>query len=160
MANGTAKEEVERVFFEHISFLYKHVLLGAVIFIVGVAAAVVFNMWFIALGGLLVGILPAYLKKKQRNRFLLTNRRFIRELYNPHRSVIAVPLSEIRGAKIMNRATDKFGTVQILTTPAYGEQLLVDGEREYGIIICRKVPGHAGFRDIVAFAAEVAVKES
>ena len=153
-----AQEQVERIFVEHISFLYKSIILGAVIFLVAVAAAIAVKLWWVFLAGLL-GYIPIYLGQKKRNRFILTNKRFIRELYNPHHNILAVPLPDIVNVKILSRATDKFGTVQILTTPGYGEQLLVDGENEFGIITCRKIPGHANFRDILATAAEAAAKE-
>ncbi len=153
------KEQVERIFFEHISFLYKSIFIACVVFLLAIAVAIVVKLWWVVLAGLL-GLIPVYFAKKKRNRFIITNKRFIRELYNPHHSIIAVPLADIVNVKILNRATDKHGGVQIQTTPAYGEQLLVDGENEYGIIVCRKIPDHANFRDILAFAAEAAATES
>jgi len=159
MADGRSSEQVERIFYEHISFLYPSIVIGVIIFIAAVVAAFVAGIWYIFLAGVL-GFLPAYFKNKRRNRFILTDRRFIREVFNPHHSIIAVPLNEIVGVKILSRKTDPHGTVEIQTTPAYGEQLRVDGETAVGLIICRKVPGHDNFREIVAFAANAAAGNS
>lgn len=155
MAGENASEQVERIFYEHISAIYGSIAIGVLVFIAAVVAAIVTHIWFIFLAGFL-GILPPYLKNKRRNRFILTNQRFIREVFNPHHNVVAVPLKEIVGVKILSRKTDPYGTVEIQTTPQYGEQLRVDGENAVGLLICRKVPGHDTFREIISFAANVA----
>jgi hypothetical protein len=159
MARGTRSEQVERIFFEHISFIYRTIIVTAVIILVAIAAAIVLNIWWVALLGLL-GFVPLYFKRKKRNRFIITNERFIREQFNPHHNIVAVPLKSIVGVKLLSRATDKYGDVRVETTPEYGDQLLVDGEREVGVIMCRKIPDHANFGDIVAFARDTAIGAS
>lgn len=159
MANGSKSEQVERIFYEHISFIYKTVILSVVILLLAVAAAVIVQIWWIALAGVLA-LVPIYFKRKKRNRFIITNERFIREQFNPHHNTIAVPLQNIVAVKLLNRATDKYGTVRIETTPEYGDQLLVDGEKEVGAIMCYKVPDHPTFGEIVTFAKDMAVKGS
>lgn len=157
MPNGTQSEQVERIFVEHISFLYKTLILSVVFCLLAIAVAIVINIWWIALLGLL-GFLPAYFKLKRRNRYIITDQRFIRELYNPHHNTIAVPLKNIVGAKLLSRATDRYGTVRVDTTPEFGDQLLVDGQTEYGVIMCHKIPDHAAFSDILLFARDVAAQ--
>jgi hypothetical protein len=157
MAHGTASEQVERIFVEHISFIYKPLILSVIVFLLAIAAAIVVEIWWIGLVGLLA-FLPIYFKLKRRNRFIITNERFIRELYNPHHNTVAVPLKNITGVKLLSRATDKYGTVRVETTPEYGDQLLVDGDGEYGVIMCRKIPDHATFGEILLFARDVATK--
>jgi hypothetical protein len=159
MARRTDSEQVERIFFEHISFLYRTIILTAVIILLAIAAAIVLEIWWVALFGLL-GFVPLYFKRKKRNRFIITNERFIREQFNPHHNIVAVPLKNIVGVKLLSRATDKYGDVRVETTPDYGDQLLVDGEREVGVIMCQKIPDHASFGDIVAFARDTAVRAS
>ncbi|MGD8718760.1 MAG: hypothetical protein PVH29_08050 [Candidatus Zixiibacteriota bacterium] len=148
MPKGTESEQVERIFYEHISFLYSTIILAAVIAVVAIAAAIVLKMWTLALISLL-GIIPIYFKRKRRNRFIITNERFIREEFNPHHNLIAVPLKNVVNAKLLNRATDKYGAVRVETTPEFGDQLLVDGDREVGVIMCRKIPDHANFAEIL-----------
>ncbi len=159
MSNGSRSEQVERIFYEHISFIYRILILSVVIFLLAIAAAIIVKIWWIAPIGLLAFV-PVYFKRKQRNRFIITNERFIREQFNPHHNVVGVPLKNIVGVKLLNRATDKYGTVRIETTPEYGDQLLVDGEREVGVIMCYKVPDHPTFGEIVTFARDMAVKNS
>jgi hypothetical protein len=159
MPHGTQSEQVERIFVEHVSFLYKTLILSVVFCLVAIAAAIIVGIWWIALLGLL-GFLPAYFKLKRRNRYIITNERFIRELYNPHHNMVAVPLKSIVGIKLLSRATDKYGTVRVETTPEYGDQLLVDGQAEYGVIMCHKIPDHAAFSDIRLFARDVAAQRS
>lgn len=159
MANGTQSEQVERIFVEHISFIFKTLILSIVFCLLAIALAIVVKIWWIAPLGLL-GFVPLYFKLKRRNRYIITNLRFIRELYNPHHNTIAVPLEHITGAKLLNRATDKFGTVRVETTPQYGDQLLVDGQAEYGVIMCHKIPDHAAFSEILLFARDVATQGS
>ena len=148
MPKGTESEQVERIFYEHISFLYSTIILAAVIAVVAIAAAIVLKMWTLAFLSLL-GIIPIYFKRKRRNRFIITNERFIREEFNPHHNLIAVPLNNVVNAKLLNRATDKYGSVRVETTPEFGDQLLVDGDREVGVIMCRKIPDHANFAEIL-----------
>jgi hypothetical protein len=155
--NGSRSEQVERIFYEHLSFILKTVILSVVILLIAIAAAIVFQIWWIALIGLLA-LLPIYIKSKRRNRFIITNERFIREQFNPHHNIVAAPLQSIVGVKLLSRATDKYGTVRVETTPEYGDQLLVNGEREVGVIMCYKVPDHPTFADIVTFARDMAVK--
>ncbi len=155
--NGSRSEQVERIFYEHFSFIIKTVILSVVIFLIAIAAAIVVQLWWIALIGLLAFI-PIYIKSKRRNRFILTNERFIREQFNPHHNIVAAPLESIVGVKLLSRASDKYGTVRVETTPEYGDQLLVDGEREVGVIMCYKVPDHPTFAEIVTFARDMAVK--
>ncbi len=157
MANGGKSEQVERIFYEHISFIYKTVILSVVILLLAVAAAIIVQIWWVALVGV-IALLPIYFKRKRRNRFIITNERFIREQFNPHHNIVAAPLKNIVGVKLLSRATDKYGTVRIDTTPEYGDQLLVDGEREVGVIMCYKIPDHPTFGEIVTFARDVAVK--
>ncbi len=157
MPKGNKSEQVERIFYEHISFIYRTVILSVVILLLAVAAAIIVQIWWIALAGI-IAFLPIYFKRKRRNRFIITNERFIREQFNPHHNIVAVPLKNIVGVKLLSRATDKYGTVRIETTPEHGDQLLVDGEREVGVIMCDKVPDHATFSEIVTFARDVAVK--
>lgn len=157
MANGSKSEQVERIFYEHISFIYKTVILAVVILLVAVAVAIITQIWWIALVGVLA-LVPIYFKRKKRNRFIITNERFIREQFNPHHNIIAVPLQNIVGVKLLNRAADKCGTVRIETTPEFGDQLLVDGEKEAGVIMCYKIPDHPTFGEIVTFARDVATK--
>lgn len=159
MPHGTQSEQVERIFFEHVSFIYKTLILSVVICLLAIAAAIVVNIWWIALLGLL-GFLPVYFKRKKRNRYIITNERFIRELYNPHHNTIAVPLKNIVGAKLLTRASDRYGTVRVETTPEYGDQLLVDGESECGVIMCHKIPDHATFSEILLFARDAAAQGS
>lgn len=159
MPNGTQSEQVERIFVEHISYIFKTLILSIVFCLVAIAAAIVVNIWWIALLGLL-GFLPAYFKLKRRNRYIITNERFIRELYNPHHNTIAVPLKNIVGTKLLSRASDKYGTVRVETTPEYGDQLLVDGEAEYGVIMCHKIPEHAAFSEILIVARDLAIQRS
>ncbi|NIT36533.1 MAG: hypothetical protein GTN49_08535 [candidate division Zixibacteria bacterium] len=156
MARRTEGEQVERIFFEHVSFIYRTIILTAVIILLAIAAAIVLNIWWVALLGLL-GFLPLYLKRKKRNRFIITNERFIREQFNPHHNIVDVPLRNIVGVKLLNRATDKYGDVRVETTAEYGDQLLVDGEREVGVIMCHKIPDHATFGEIVTFARDTAL---
>jgi len=155
MANGSTSDQVERVFFEHISFLYPAIIVSAIVFLLAVVAAFVVETWWLAAVGL-----PAfgyvYFRRKKRNRYIITTKRFIRELYNPHHSVVAAPLVDVVNAKILNRATDKFGNVRVETAPRFGDQLLIDGDREVGVIMCYKIPGHADFRDILVMAADLA----
>lgn len=158
MANGSKSERVERIFYEHISFIYKAVILSVVILLLAIAAAIIVQIWWIALAGVLA-LFPIYFKRKKRNRFIITNERFIREQFNPHHNIVAVPLKNIVGLKLLNRATDKCGTVRIDTTPEYGDQLLVDGEREVGVIMCHKIPDHPTFGEVVTFARDMAVKD-
>ncbi|HUV87930.1 MAG TPA: hypothetical protein VMX79_12565 [bacterium] len=158
MANGSKSEQVERIFYEHISFIYKTVFLSVVILLLAIAAAIIVQIWWIALAGILA-LVPIYFKRKRRNRFIITNERFIREQFNPHHNVVAVPLKNIVGLKLLNRATDKYGTVRIDTTPEYGDQLLVDGEREVGVIMCYKIPDHPTFGEVVTFARDMAVND-
>jgi hypothetical protein len=155
MPNGTQSEQVERIFVEHISFVFKTLILSIVFFLLAIAVAIVVKVWWIALLGVL-GFVPLYFKLKKRNRYIITNERFIRELYNPHHNTIAVPLDKVVGAKLLNRASDKYGTVRVETTPDYGDQLLVDGEAEYGVIMCYKIPDHATFSEILLFARDAA----
>lgn len=157
--NGSRSEQVERIFYEHLSFILKTVILSVVILLIAIAAAIVVQIWWIALIGLLA-LLPIYIKSKHRNRFIITNERFIREQFNPHHNIVAAPLESIVGVKLLSRASDKYGTVRVETTPEYGDQLLVDGEREVGVIMCYKVPDHPTFADIVSFARDMAVKGS
>jgi hypothetical protein len=157
MANGNKSEQAERIFFEHISFIYKTVILSVLILIIAVAAAIITQIWWIALVGAL-GLVPIYFKRKRRNRFIITNKRFIREQFNPHHNIIGAPLQNIVGVKSLSRASDKYGTVRIETTPEFGDQLLVDGEKEVGVIMCYKVPDHQTFGEIVTFAKDVAAK--
>ena len=159
MPNGTQSEQVDRIFFEHVSFIYKTLILSVVICLLAIAAAIVVKIWWIAFIGLL-GFLPVYFKRKKRNRYIITNERFIRELYNPHHNTIAVPLKNVVGAKLLTRASDKYGTVRVETTPEYGDQLLVDGETEHGVIMCHKIPDHATFGEIILFARDVAAQGS
>lgn len=148
MPKGTESEQVERIFYEHISFIYKTIIIAVVIVLAAIAAAVVLKMWTLALAGVL-GFVPIYFKRKRRNRFIITTDRFVREEFNPHHNLIAVPLKNVVNAKLMNRATDKYGSVRVETTPEYGDQLLVDGDREVGVIMCRKIPDHANFAEIL-----------
>ena len=157
--NGSRSEQVERIFYEHISFIFKTVFVSVLIFLVAVAAAVVVQIGWIALLGV-IGFLPIYIKSKRRNRFIITNERFIREQFNPHHNIVAVPLENIVGIKLLSRASDKYGTVRIETTPEYGDQLLVDGEREVGVIMCYKIPDHPTFAEIVEFARDMTVRGS
>ncbi len=147
-AAAKSSEQVERIFYEHTSVLVPSIIIACAILLVTIAAAVVVKKWFIAPVGLLAFLL-VYFKNKKRNRFIITNTRFIRELFNPHHSLLAVPLPAIVDVRILNRATDKVGTVRIETEPRYGDQLLIDERREVGIVICRKIPGHANFREIL-----------
>ena len=157
MANGGNPEQAERIFYEHISYIYKTVVIAVLIVLVAIAAAIFTKIGWIAFAGVLAFI-PVYLKRRRRNRFILTDKRFIREQFNPHHNVIAVPLDKILGIKLLNRATDKFGTVRVETTPEYGDQLLVDGEKEVGVIMCYKVPDHQIFSEIISVAQEVVTK--
>jgi hypothetical protein len=159
MPNGTQSEQVERIFLEHVSFIFKTLILSVVVCLLAIAAAIVVNIWWIALLGLLA-FLPVYFKRKRRNRFIITNERFIREQYNPHHNTIAVPLSKVIDAKLLNRASDKYGTVRVETIPEYGDQLLVDGETEVGVIMCYKVPDHATFAEILLFSRDLAARRS
>lgn len=159
MPNGSRYEQVERIFYEHISFMYRTIILSVIIFLLAIAAAIIVQIWWIGAIGLLAFV-PLYFKRTRRNRFIITNERFIREQFNPHHNIVAVPLKNIVGVKLLNRATDKYGTVRIDTTPEYGDQLLVDGEREVGVIMCYKVPDHPGFGEILTFARDMAVKGS
>ncbi len=159
MPHGTQSEQVERIYFEHVSFIFKTLILSVVICLLAIAAAIVVNIWWIALLGLL-GFLPVYFKRKKRNRYIITNERFIRELFNPHHNTIAVPLKNVVGAKLLTRASDKCGTVRVETTPEYGDQLLVDGESEHGVIMCHKIPDHATFSEILLFARDAAAQGS
>lgn len=159
MARGTDSEQVERIFFEHVSFIYRTIILTAVIILLAIAAAIVLNIWWVASLGLL-GFVPLYFKRKKRNRFIITNESFIREQFNPHHNIVAVPLKSIVGVKLLSRATDKYGDVRVETTPEYGDQLLVDGESEVGVIMCQKIPDHANFGDIVSFARDTAIRAS
>ena len=158
MSNGNASEQVERIFEEPWTFLLPAIIVSTLVLAATIAAAVVVKIWWIGPIGLLAYIY-VYLRKKRRNRFIITNRRFIRELYNPHHSIIAVPLDQIVEVKLTSRATDKVGSVQIRTTPAFGDQLLIDGERELGVIDCRRIPGHANFREILVGAVETAASQ-
>lgn len=151
MPKGTQSEQVERIFVEHISYVFKTLILSIVFCLLAIAVAIVVQIWWVALLGLLGFLLP-YFKLKRRNRYIITNERFIRELYNPHHNTIAVPLKNIVGTKLLSRATDKYGTVRVETTPEYGDQLLVDGEAEYGVIMCHKIPDHASFSEILLIA--------
>jgi len=157
MPNVNKSEQVERIFYEHISFIYRTVILSVVILLLAVAAAIIVQIWWIALAGI-IAFLPIYFKRKRRNRFIITNERFIREQFNPHHNIVAVPLKHIVGIKLLSRATDKYGTVRIEMTPEHGDQLLVDGEREVGVIMCDKIPDLALFGEIVTFARDVALK--
>ena len=157
MPKDSQAEQVERIFYEHISFLYRTVILSVVILLLAVAAAIIVQIWWVAFAGI-IAFFPIYFKRKRRNRFIITNERFIREQFNPHHNIVAVPLKNIVGVKLLSRATDKHGTVRIDTTPEYGDQLLVDGEREVGVIMCHKIPDHTTFSEIVTFARDVAVK--
>jgi hypothetical protein len=157
MPNGSQSEQVERIFYEHISFIYRTLILSVILFLLAIAAAIIVQIWWIALIGFFAFV-PVYYKRKKRNRFIITNERFIREQFNPHHNIVATPLKNIVGIKLLNRATDKYGTVRIETTPEYGDQLLVDGERETGVIMCYKVPDHPTFGEIVTFARDMAVK--
>ncbi|UCH77502.1 MAG: hypothetical protein JSU81_07115 [Candidatus Coatesbacteria bacterium] len=156
MPSVGSSEQVERIFYEHISFLYKTIIFGVVTTLLGIAAAIIVNMWWIGLIGLL-GFSLLYFKRKKRNRFIITNERFIREEFNPHHNIIAVPLKNILDVKLLNRTTDKFGTVRVETTPEFGDQLLVDGDREVGVILCHKIPDHGTFAEIITFARDLAV---
>jgi hypothetical protein len=155
--NGSRSEQVERIFYEHFSFILKTVILSVVILLIAIAAAIVVQIWWIALIGLLA-LLPIYIKSKRRNRFIITNERFIREQFNPHHNIVAAPLESIVSVKLLSRAADRYGTVRVETTPEYGDQLLVDGEREVGVIMCYKVPDHPTFAEIVTFARDMALK--
>lgn len=141
-------ELVERIFYEHISYIYPTIIVSVVIVLIIIAAAVVTKIWpLLALS--LILALPIYLKTRRRNRFLITNRRFIRVLSNPKSGTIDVPLNEIVEAKVLSRRTDPKGTVHVYTTPAYGEQILVDNENEVGVIACSKVAGHGDLAEVL-----------
>lgn len=147
-AAAKSSEQVERIFYEHSSVLAPSIIIACAILLITIAAAIVLKKWFIAPVGLL-GFIIVYFKNKKRNRFIITNTRFIRELFNPHHNLLAVPLPSIVDVRILNRATDKVGNVRIETEPQYGDQLLIDDRREVGIVVCRKIPGHANFREIL-----------
>jgi hypothetical protein len=147
-AQKTDQELVERIFYEHISYLYPTLIICAFLFLIIIAAAIVTNIWYILLAVFLL-ILPVYLKTRRRNRFLITDRRFIRVLANPKSGTIDVPLDEIVNVKSLNRSTDAKGNVHVYTTPAYGDQILVDNEDEMGVITCHKMSGHANFVEVL-----------
>jgi|GEM_PF-1140398 len=147
-AQKTDQELVERIFYEHISYLYPTLIICALLFLIIIAAAIVTNIWYILLAVFLL-ILPVYLKTRRRNRFLITDRRFIRVLANPKSGTIDVPLDEIVNVKSLSRSTDAKGSVHVYTTPAYGDQILVDNENEMGVITCHKMAGHANFVEVL-----------
>lgn len=150
-ARNSDKELVERIFHEHISYLYPTVVVCALLLLVIIAAAVVSKIWFIIFAAVLL-IVPIYLKTRRRNRFMITDRRFIRVLANPKSGTIDVPLSEIVSTKSLSRSADAKGTVHVYTTPAYGDQILVDNENEMGVITCHKMAGHANFVEVLTDA--------
>lgn len=150
-ARNSDKELVERIFHEHISYLYPTVVVCALLLLVIIAAAVVSKIWFIIFAAVLL-IVPIYLKTRRRNRFMITDRRFIRVLANPKSGTIDVPLSEIVSTKSLSRSADAKGTVHVYTTPAYGDQILVDNENEVGVITCHKMAGHANFVEVLTDA--------
>lgn len=147
-AREADQELVERIFYEHISYLYPTLVVCVVLFLIIIAAAVVTNIWYILLAVFLL-IIPVYLKTRRRNRFMITDRRFIRVLANPKSGTIDVPLGEIVSAKSLSRSTDAKGTVHVYTTPAYGDQILVDNDNEMGVITCHKMAGHADFVEVL-----------
>jgi hypothetical protein len=147
----TDQELVERIFYEHISYLYPTIIICALLFLIIIAAAIVTNIWYILLA-VFVLILPIYLKTRRRNRFLITDHRFIRVLANPKSGTIDVPLDEIVNVKSLSRSTDAKGSVHVYTTPAYGDQILVDNENEMGVITCHKMAGHANFVEVLTDA--------
>jgi len=150
-------DQVERVFYESFSFVIPSIIISAAVLTVTIAAAVVVKIWWVGPLGVLAFI-SAYFQNKRRNRYMITTNRFIRELFHPSHTVAAVPLKEIENVKILNRATDKTGNVRVETAPAFGDQLLVDGERELGVIMCYKVPSHANFREVLTTAVDNAKK--
>lgn len=150
-ARNSDKELVERIFHEHISYLYLTVVVCTLLLLVIIAAAVVSKIWFIIFAAVLL-IVPIYLKTRRRNRFMITDRRFIRVLANPKSGTIDVPLSEIVSTKSLSRSADAKGTVHVYTTPAYGDQILVDNENEVGVITCHKMAGHANFVEVLTDA--------
>jgi hypothetical protein len=145
------QELVERIFYEHISYLYFTIIICVLIFLAIVAAAIISEIWYIIFAAFIL-ILPIYLKTRRRNRFMITNLRFIRVLANPKSGTIDVPLGEIVSAKSLGRSADAKATVHIYTTPTYGDQILVDNENEVGVISCHKMAGHADFVEVLTDA--------
>jgi hypothetical protein len=150
----TEKQElVERIFYEHVSYLYPVIIICALFFPVIIAAAIVSKIWYLIFAVFLL-IIPIYLKIRRRNKFMITNRRFIRVLANPKSGTIDVPLGEIVSVKSLSRTTDAKGTVHVYTKPAYGDQILVDNENEVGVINCHKIASHNDFIEVLTDAVE------
>lgn len=147
------EELVERMFYEHISYLYPTIVICSLLFIAIIAAAVISKIWYVIFAAFLL-IIPIYLKTRKRNRFMITNLRFIRVLANPKSGTADVPLNEIISVKSLSRAADSKGTVHVYTNPAYGDQILVDNENEVGVITCHKMAGHNDFVEVLGDAVE------
>jgi len=164
---ATAKpgsESVFKVVFEHKSFMYPTYLLMIIMFLVITATSIVLEVvlkinytWLGLFANLLI-VIPYYIQKSRRNEFIITNKRFIRNLKHPKKLAIEIPLKEIISVKYLSRAIDKHGIVQIRTTPEYGEQILIDGDTEYGIVTLFKVSDHTGFTTTLSDAIDMAKK--
>lgn len=157
-------ESVYKVVYEHKSFLYPTYALMIIMFLVitvtSITLEVAFNIrysWLGLFANILI-IIPYYLQKARRNQFIITNKRFIRNLKHPKRAAYEIPLKEIISVKYLSRAIDTHGIVQVRTTPEYGEQILIDGDTEYGVVTLFKVNDHVGFTTTLEDAAEMAKK--
>ncbi len=157
-------ESVFKVVYEHKSFMYPTYALMVIMFLVitvtSITLEVGFNLrysWLGLFANILI-IIPYYLQKARRNQFIITNKRFIRNLKHPKRAAYDIPLKEIISIKYLSRAIDTHGVVQIRTTPEYGDQILIDGDTEYGVVTLFKVNDHVGFTTTLEDAAEMAKK--
>lgn len=157
-------ESVYKVVYEHKSFMYPTYALMIIMFLVITITSITLEValgirysWLGLFANVLV-LIPYYIQKSRRNQFIITNKRFVRNLRHPKRAVYEIPLKEIISVKYLSRAIDTHGIVQIRTTPEYGEQILIDGDTEYGVVTLFKVTDHVNFTTTLEDAAEMAKK--
>ncbi len=160
----TGGENVFKAVYEHKSFMYPTYILMIIMFLVitatSIALETVFKIQYSWLGlfaNILI-LIPYYIQKSRRNEFIITNKRFIRNLKHPKKLAIDIPLKEIITVKYLSRAIDKHGIVQIRTTPEFGEQILIDGDAEYGVVTLFKVNDHTNFAITLSDAVDMAKK--
>ncbi|MCP4230773.1 MAG: hypothetical protein GY771_11605 [bacterium] len=155
-------EDIFKAVYEHGSFMYPTYALMIIMFLIITATSITLETafhikysWTGLFANFLI-IIPYFIQKSRRNEFIITNKRFIRNLKHPKRAAYEIPLKEIISVKFLSRAIDKYGIVQIRTTPEYGEQILIDGDTEYGVVTLFKVDGHADFTTTLTDAPETA----
>jgi len=134
---------------QHIISRLSDIILSAVIFIALLAGGIFIG--FIRMFFFIALILPiVYLIYKvfRREKYIVTNKRFIRHV--PGGYTYAIPIKDIIDVKFPDGSSMEkkgHGKINLFTTIKYGEGIVIDDKEEYGIVKLQYVDRPLVFRE-------------